>query len=328
MRPLARWTLAAVGLLVAASIVAELLLRFAPPAPVAPLSDVPLADTLCHPKRGWVMRASADLDYGGVHTTLNPLGLRGHLPPAGTRTAVLAVGDELTFGWGVGDADTYPAQLGELLRTQCPSCSAVVNAGVPGYATYQGLLLLREIAPALRPRVVVIAFHLNDALLDGRTNVTVTSAPGCPHGALGDWARPRSAAYGWLLWLLARPPREWWRVQPHTTALRYRRNVLALASEAHRFGAAVIYLNVGFAFPPPAGGARSGPRMHRRGVVEGDYHATMREAAIVEGSPLVEVMGPELADDAMLDEVHPSRAGYRRIAARVADTLRERAMLE
>ena len=56
----------------------------------------------------------------------NHLGLRGReiaSPTPGFR--VLAVGDSVTFGWGVADGESWPARLGERLGIE------VLNAGVP-----------------------------------------------------------------------------------------------------------------------------------------------------------------------------------------------------
>src|SRR5262245_51355662 len=90
---------------VALTCAAEAALRFAAPRPVRAFLDVPLDGTTCVPDREYALRPSTTIEYAGVRTTLNAWGLRGPLPSAGTQTAVVAVGDELTFGWGVADAE-------------------------------------------------------------------------------------------------------------------------------------------------------------------------------------------------------------------------------
>jgi len=88
----------------------------------------------------------------------------------GDRLAV-AVGDSLTFGWGVPEGYTYPDQLERLLAAQCPRQSArqgvrpttVDNAGIGNcntsmeYQRYQ-----RRVRP-LHPRWVILGFSFNDA---------------------------------------------------------------------------------------------------------------------------------------------------------------------
>ncbi len=321
VRAVARVCLAVVGVPLAVFCVAEALLRVGTSPPRRGLSDVPVALTRYDRKRGYTLPPSAAIEYAGVRTTLNSWGLRGPLPEADGHTEVLALGDELTFGWGVPDDQSYPAQLGALLHRQHPSSGQVVNAGIPGYTSYQGLMLLREIGPRLRPRVVVASFHVNDALPDA----VPSGAAGewLERSDIGGWLQPRSAAYGWLWWFVHRPPREWWRIELRTPVTRYLRNLLAIAAEGHRMSAAVVFLNIGFG--PPTVDSRAGPgqQCHRRGRFEGDYQVAMRAAAVQAGSAIAEVIGPELNADTMLDEIHPNAVTYGRIAERVARAIAE-----
>ncbi len=84
--------------------------------------------------------------------------------PAGP-PAVVCLGDSCTFGLGVEDGETFPAQLGASTGLE------VLNAGVPGYSAYQGRHLLEERAGSWRPKAVVIQFGWNDAAVwDGRSD--------------------------------------------------------------------------------------------------------------------------------------------------------------
>ena len=291
-------------------------------------SDLPLAYTRCDPVRGYALVPSVTIDYGRARTTLNALGLRGPLPNDGEPTAVLAVGDELTFGWGMTDEQTYPTQLGGLLRERCPSCGVVVNAGVPGYTSYQGLMLVRQLAPLLRPRVVVVSFHLNDALLDGKRDAPDVIVAGCRGGALTDTLRRRSSLYGWLTWLADRPQPDWWSTDVRTPIARYRRNLLGITAEARRVGASVVFLDVGFRGSADTPRGRHDEHLFRRGRYEDEYHEEMRRAAAPDGMPIVQLIGADLGPDAMLDDVRPNAEGYRRIATRVASAIADHALLE
>lgn len=96
----------------------------------------------------------------------NALGLRGadvKLPkPAGV-FRIIALGDSVTFGWGVREEDTYLAQLGELLAALHPDQRfEVINAGVSGYGTWQEAAWLQQMAERLQPDLVVVQVHLND----------------------------------------------------------------------------------------------------------------------------------------------------------------------
>ena len=108
-----------------------------------------------------------DVGRSEVPIRTNSLGLRSAevMPdkPAGV-LRVLALGDSVTFGWGLRGEDAYPSQLASLLATLRPSLGAeVINAGVSGYGTWQQLLWLQGQGLDLQPDVVVLQAHLNDA---------------------------------------------------------------------------------------------------------------------------------------------------------------------
>ena len=90
-------------------------------------------------------------------------------PAQGTlRIAVL--GDSSTFGWGVDDAETYPALLGPALAKRLgvdASRIEILNLGVPGYSTFQGRVLLQRVALGLEPDAVVWSYLSNDGAATG-----------------------------------------------------------------------------------------------------------------------------------------------------------------
>ena len=122
------------------------------------------------PELGWTLLP----DYRGAHmehdaavpTSTNPDGFRGPAWDAARAAAplrVLALGDSCTFGRGVPDEGTWPAQLEARLRARGQE-AAVWNAGVPGYDTVQEAALLRRLGPRVRPQVVVVMWLPNDVL--------------------------------------------------------------------------------------------------------------------------------------------------------------------
>ncbi len=70
---------------------------------------------------------------------------------------ILLIGDSCTFGHGVAVSNTF----GVVLETLVPS-TRVINMGVPGYSSFQGLKLLEASIPRLKPDIVVISFNFND----------------------------------------------------------------------------------------------------------------------------------------------------------------------
>ncbi len=73
-------------------------------------------------------------------------------------TRVMAFGDSLTSGHGVSDEKSYPSILADLLGAE------VVNAGVSGEDTHQGLRRLPDALETHQPDLVVLCFGGNDML--------------------------------------------------------------------------------------------------------------------------------------------------------------------
>ncbi len=80
------------------------------------------------------------------------------LDPLPENAVILAYGDSLTDGKGVGRQDAYPAALEALLGHQ------VVNAGVSGETTAQGLARLPAVLDDTQPDLMVLLEGGNDIL--------------------------------------------------------------------------------------------------------------------------------------------------------------------
>lgn len=112
----------------------------------------------------WKLRPAVETSFLGVPVRTNQQGMRGDDPVAGRRT-VLCLGDSTTFGWRVALADTYPAKLQARLNddAKSPNSWNVVNAGVPGYSSWQVRLVAEKLVPLWKPAVVVICLGNNEA---------------------------------------------------------------------------------------------------------------------------------------------------------------------
>jgi lysophospholipase L1-like esterase len=307
----ARWVLRLAVALGAVLLVVELALRLARVVPQVRYSDVPLALAMPDRTLGYVLPASQTVTYAGVSTRLDGDGLRNPTAPADTKTEVLVVGDERTFGWGVADGEPYPAQLETWIHGRCPACGRVVNAGVPGYTTPQGMLLARDLGARLHPRVVVVAFGLTDALLDGGPSATITAPPPLAQ---------KSVVAGLLYEWLQRPGTGWWEAVPRTPLAKFARNLRAIVSEVRRYGGAPVLLNIGYGVDLPDPDADAGRRL-RRGRLEDDYHGVVRLTGELEHTPKVEVIGSTLDATTLLDAIHPSAEGHRLIANAIGERL-------
>jgi len=104
------------------------------------------------PLLGWRLPDyQAGIYFGGTITT-GEVGVRMNSDTVAEvpRGAILAVGDSFTMGFGVADADSWPARLESLLGRP------VVNAGVAGWGVDQMVLRAEFLVPVLRPRALVV----------------------------------------------------------------------------------------------------------------------------------------------------------------------------
>jgi lysophospholipase L1-like esterase len=143
--------------------------------------------------------------------TLDAEGFRGAAPlprakaPGALRVA--AVGDSSTFGWGVGDDETYAAGLARRLAAAYPGRPVeVMNAGIPGFSSFQGLRLLEADVLPRAPDYVILGFGFNDSRRAATTDAAFADV----------WSEPTAraarvfrhlATYRWLEHLLAGPER-------------------------------------------------------------------------------------------------------------------------
>ena len=76
---------------------------------------------------------------------------------------IMTMGCSTTFGWGVSDAESYPSRLESYIHEEGYTKTAVINAGQPGYTSFQGVWLWNRTLKDYKPNVVLIGFVVQDA---------------------------------------------------------------------------------------------------------------------------------------------------------------------
>ena len=82
---------------------------------------------------------------------------------------ICCIGNSCTFGWEIPKGGTYSERLEDHLRSSYLDKNIeVINCGVPGYTSHQGLILLKEKILDYDPDIITLSFGWNDMWGAGR----------------------------------------------------------------------------------------------------------------------------------------------------------------
>lgn len=153
------------------------------PAPVEILigdRDPIRVDTQSDPDLFWTMRRGSSFERNETRFSINPLGTRGPLPTKAREPGtfrVVCLGDSTAFG----NHTSYPQQLQEILSGLRGDIEvSVINAGVPGFSSWQGLRMLERDLLDYQPDLITWCFGFNNAKAerDGRSDPERAGATG------------------------------------------------------------------------------------------------------------------------------------------------------
>jgi len=212
-RRAARW-LFAVGAAVVFAGALELVARIALPRASMPVMIEPLKQDInktppeyfrADPTLFWTTLPNVrhvDPKYWGDVTNAEGLRMRREVGPKSEKLRVVCLGDSCTYGLGFPVDDSWPSML------DADPALDVLNAGVPGYSSYQGALYADMRCPAWKPDVVILEYGINDSLswlqFDHGKTIAMTDVERAPHVRL-DFLVKKSALLGWAASLLAAP---------------------------------------------------------------------------------------------------------------------------
>jgi lysophospholipase L1-like esterase len=270
----------------------------------------------------WSPRPGFRGAFRGRPVAINALGLRGPevQPRPDTRRRMLCFGDSITFGYGVGDEETYAFRLGQLLA---PRGVEVVNAGVTGYTSHQVVGLARRLVPRLPADVATICIGWNDGTarpVDDREYARRLRSVMAVESRLDRLYLYRAMKRVYLL-RQARP------AGPRTAARRvpegaYRENLTRLLELLRAHGVRPAFIEL--------------PRRRQRGQtpVESPYPAAFAAFAREHGVPWLRAgslgYGAPIDDNAsdFIDTLHFSPSGHARLAELLSRQLVECGLLD
>ena len=260
----------------------------------------------------WALRPNlVDFEFSGTsdgrvvkyRVTTNAHALRNPpIGPKGARFRILAMGDSTTFGQYVSDEEAWPAQLQRLLDPEGERVE-VINAGLIGASSIQGLCYLHGRGLALDPDLVIVTYGFNDR------GMCETS----------DMQRVRDATRSGFEALAVRSLRnlrlliqEQGELQPRVTPGEYLDALIAIKEACDAAGAAVLYV----VWP-------GRPEVEEPEVGTATNRPLVFEAGRLTGSPVVDLLDAfvEAPQPVYVDLIHANARGCRVAAERLAEAV-------
>lgn len=254
---------------------------------------------------------------------------RGELAPLKKTpgvTRLFTLGSSSTFGYGVSAEAAYPKRLEHRLR-EAGHRVEVFNAGVPGSTAARLALSLEGQLLPFAPDVIIVNLSFNDhiqgAIFDEGAHYEAMATTGIgAFGQLMQMLDEKSRLKSWARYFNAARHGE--RADPelielHATepALRFGNQLRRMVLTARSVGAEVVLVQ-----EPPD------PAAENTMVVP--FHAAMAEVAAELDVPLVDPSQALLpgGDAIYLDAVHLTAEGHERMAAALADALRQAGLVD
>ena len=242
--------------------------------------------------------------------------------PAGV-IRVMCYGDSLTDGPRKGG---WPTWLGTILANQFPGRSCeVLNAGVAGYSSHQGLLRFLQEVDIYQPDLVVASYGWNDVAEAAGPPDKDFKIPPWPL-VMGQRLLVRYRAYLVLMEYTRKssstaPPAPAEHVRPRVSLEDYLANLEQFEVEARKRGVPILFMTRPHKLEPRELAQNPG----WRGLVP-SYNDALRKWARDRHAPLVDAQAyfQQQPAEVFVDECHFWPAGYEALARLVASAIHAR----
>ncbi len=115
----------------------------------------------------WRLRPSQEIEskfFENHKFKINSYGLRGsEIALSPEKVRIVGIGNSCTFGWRMPEDKIFLRRLETKINndSSLPEVE-VINAGVPGYSSYQGRLFYESDISKLKPDIIILMFGWND----------------------------------------------------------------------------------------------------------------------------------------------------------------------
>jgi lysophospholipase L1-like esterase len=101
--------------------------------------------------------------YGDIRYDINADGYRDrNHPESDDKKSIVWLGDSISFGLGVQDANIFVSQVERKIESRWPGKYSVMNLAMWAYNTDNEFDALREDGLKFRPKLVILQFYMND----------------------------------------------------------------------------------------------------------------------------------------------------------------------